>query len=205
MSVDSVRLGRTPTPAPSASSADLTAGRAHPRIPTSSRCGSPDQRDPQRPIGPEPAHARIDRPCTLDRTRRERITTILSRYPPTPPRRAARPPHGRGHHGRRMRPGPGYRWRRAALHWAPLVVAVVGVFAGMREGGSLFDTVFYLFLGAPSTHRLLLALRQVRASVPDTSIEPPPCTRSTGAGDRPRPRRDTGPKPHPSQVRVRVP
>jgi hypothetical protein len=73
-----------------------------------------------------------------------------------------------------MRPRSGYRWRRAALHWAPLVVAVVGVFAGMREGGSLFDTVFYLFLGAPSTHRLLLALRQVRASVPETSIEPPP-------------------------------
>ncbi|TQC39043.1 hypothetical protein EEB14_58665, partial [Rhodococcus sp. WS4] len=139
--------------------------------------------------------------CTLDRTRRDRITTIPSRYPPTPPRRAGRPPHGRGHHGRRMRPEPGHRWRRAALHWAPLVVSAVGVIAGTQEG-SLFATVFYLFLGAPSTHRLLLALCQVRASLPDTSIEPPPCTQPTDTADHPHPRRATGPDPLPSPVRV---
>ncbi|MFD6065255.1 hypothetical protein [Rhodococcus wratislaviensis] len=103
-----------------------------------------------------------------------------------------------------MRPETGHRPCRATLYWAPLVVSAVGVIASMQQG-SLFATVFYLFVGAPATHRLLLALHQVRASLPDTSIEPPLRTQPTGTGDRPHPRRGTPPHPHPSRVRVRVP
>lgn len=63
VSVDSVRRDRNPNPTPTetqtASSADPATGRAQRRIPTSSRCDSPDQRHPQRPTGPEPGHTRV--------------------------------------------------------------------------------------------------------------------------------------------------
>ncbi|MFZ2172676.1 MAG: hypothetical protein WAW17_01310 [Rhodococcus sp. (in: high G+C Gram-positive bacteria)] len=74
----------------------------------------------------------------------------------------------RGRRGSRVRPVLGCGVLRAAVRWAPPGVSALGVVACVREG-SLFGVVFYLLLGAPHAHLLLLMLRRVVRSVPDTA------------------------------------
>lgn len=58
---------------------------------------------------------------------------------------------------------------RTTMRWAPFVVSAVCVVACAREQ-SLFGVVFYLLLGAPHAHRILLTLREATPSVSETGL-----------------------------------